>query len=134
MESNFFAVRPGVGAKQRIFHHIPTENKISCPRWVVNTFRPAITRRGSGRLVHDCNGFHLTGCNGELDYSQGPLTCYSVYSDYYWYEIGDMICIGNQDILYYCFPKNCGDVVAKTRLAVEELYKLKKRRPAAKGE
>ena len=41
-----------------------------------------------------------------------------------------MIGIGNQDVLYYCFPKNCGDVVAKTRLAAEELYKLKKvRRP-----
>ena len=39
-----------------------------------------------------------------------------------------MICIGNNDVLYYCFPPNCGDVVAKTRLAAEELYKLKKRR------
>ena len=38
-----------------------------------------------------------------------------------------MICIGNHDALYYCFPKD-GDVVAKTRLAAEELYKLKKRR------
>ena len=41
-----------------------------------------------------------------------------------------MICIGNQDALYYCFPQGGGDVVAKTRLAAEELYKLKKvRRP-----
>ena len=40
-----------------------------------------------------------------------------------------MICIGNSDALYYCFPK-CGDVVAKTRMATEELYKLKKARPA----
>jgi len=92
----------------------------------------AIYMVGSGRLVHDEKGFHLTGCDGQIDYSQGPLACYSVYSDYYWYEIGDMICIGNKDILYYCFPKNSGDVVAKTRLAVEELYKMKKRRPAVK--
>ncbi len=92
----------------------------------------AIYMVGSGRLVHDVNGFHLTGCNGQIDYTQGPLTCYNVYSDYYWYELGDMICIGNQDVLYYCFPKNSGDVVAKTRLAVEELYKMKKRRPVAK--
>ena len=35
-----------------------------------------------------------------------------------------MICIGNNDILYYCFPKEGGDVVAKTRLATEELYEL----------
>ena len=88
----------------------------------------AIYMVGSGRLEHDENGFRLTGCDGKLDYSQGPLSCYGLYADYYWYEIGDMICIGNQDALYYCFPKNAGDVVAKTRMAAEELYKMKKRR------
>ena len=90
----------------------------------------AIYMVGSGTLIHDCEGFRLTGCDGQLSYSQGPLSCYGLYADYYWYEIGDVICIGNHDALYYCFPKNCGDVVAKTRLATEELYKLKKRRPA----
>ncbi len=89
----------------------------------------AIYMVGSGKLIHDSEGFQLTGCEGKLSYRQGPLACYSLYADYYWYEIGDVICIGNQEILYYCFPKNCGDVVAKTRLAAEELYKLKKRRP-----
>ncbi len=88
----------------------------------------AIYMVGSGVLTHDENGFHLVGCDGKLDYSQGPLSCYSLYSDYYWYEIGDMICIGNKDALYYCFPQNGEDVVAKTRLAAEELYKLKKRK------
>ncbi len=91
----------------------------------------AIYMVGQGKLVHDSNGFTLTGCHGKLEYSQGPLACYSLYADYYWYEIGDVICIGNNDVLYYCFPRGCGDVVAKTRLATEELYKLKKRRPAA---
>ena len=86
----------------------------------------AIYMVGEGHLTHTTEGFRLTGCDGKLDYAQGPLTCYSLYSDYYWYEIADMICIGNQDVLYYCFPKNCGDVVAKTRLATEELYKMKK--------
>ena len=90
----------------------------------------AIYMVGTGKLIHDSEGFRLTGCDGKLSYSQGPLACYGLYADYYWYEIGDVICIGNQDALYYCFPENCGDVVAKTRLAVEELYKLKKRRPA----
>ncbi len=83
---------------------------------------------GSGTLTHDENGFRLTGCNGKLNYQQGPLTSYTLNCDYYWYEIGDVICIGNQDALYYCFPRGNGDVVAKTRLATEELYKLKKRR------
>ncbi len=84
-------------------------------------------RVGTGHLTHDINGFHLTGCDGKLDYVQKPIASYSLYSDFYWYEIGDVICIGNQKLLYYCFPKNCGDVVAKTRLATEELYKINKR-------
>ena len=92
---------------------------------LVNT--KALYMVGEGKLIHDENGFRLCGCDGKLQYQQGPLACYSLYSDYYWYEIGDVICIGNHDALYYCFPKG-GDVVAKTRLAAEELYKLKKRR------
>ncbi len=88
----------------------------------------AIYMVGTGRLVHDENGFRLTGCGGKLEYTQPPLACYSAYADYYWYELGDMVCIGNQDALYYCFPKDKNVSVAKVRLAVEELYKLKKRR------
>lgn len=86
----------------------------------------AIFMVGEGRLLHTAEGFQLTGCDGRLSYTQSPLACYSLYADYYWYEIADMICIGNQDALYYCFPKGGGDVVAKTRLATEELYKIKK--------
>ncbi len=83
---------------------------------------------GTGTLTHNTGGFHLTGCDGKLEYKQSPVASYSVYSDFYWYEIGDVICIGDSKILYYCFPKDSGDVVAKTRLAVEELYKLKKQK------
>ena len=81
---------------------------------------------GRGTLRHTRDGFHLTGCDGKLDYVQKPLASYSLYSDYYWYEIGDMICIGDSKVLYYCFPEQGGDIVAKTRLAAEELYKLEK--------
>lgn len=87
----------------------------------------AIYMVGSGHLSHSADGFRLTGCDGELDYTQSPLSSYSLYSDYYWYELGDIICIGDNDKLFYCFPKN-GTPVAKTRLAAEELYKLKKQR------
>ncbi len=86
----------------------------------------SVYRIGSGRLLHGREGFHLTGCDGALDYVQTPLASYSLYADYFWYELGDMICIGTRDILYYCFPKTDHDVVAKTRLAAEELYKLMK--------
>ncbi|MBR1450169.1 MAG: 1-acyl-sn-glycerol-3-phosphate acyltransferase [Lachnospiraceae bacterium] len=78
---------------------------------------------GDGHLHHGINGFVLDGCNGALHYEQGPRKCYSCYSDYFWYEIGDVICIGDKDVLYYCFPEK-KDVVAKTRLATEELFKL----------
>ncbi|MCM1173522.1 MAG: 1-acyl-sn-glycerol-3-phosphate acyltransferase [Blautia sp.] len=85
-----------------------------------------IYRVGEGTLIHSREGFHLTGCGGRLDYVQEPSASYSLYSDFYWYEIGDVICIGDSRIQYYCFPQNCGDIVAKARLAAEELYKLVK--------
>ena len=83
----------------------------------------AIYKVGSGHLSHSSEGFVLDGCNGKLHYEQKPRASYSLYSDYYWYEIGDMICIGDMKTLYYCFPKAAGDIVAKARIATEELYK-----------
>lgn len=77
---------------------------------------------GSGHLTHGADGFVLDGCDGRLHYKQSPKENYSLYSDYFWYEIGDVICIGKKDILYYCFPTK-KDVVAKTRIAAEELFK-----------
>ena len=38
-----------------------------------------------------------------------PLASYSLYSDFNWYELGDMISIGNNGIQYYCFPTITGD-------------------------
>ena len=80
---------------------------------------------GTGTLHHDNNGFILDGCDGKLHYEQSPSASYSVNSDYYWYEIGDIVSIGTNDCLYFCFPKE-GDIVAKTRIAAEELYKMSK--------
>lgn len=90
----------------------------------VLTDMKAIYNVGSGHLIHDNNGFKLTGCNGAINYLQAPELSYSLYSDYYWYEIGDMVCIGNSKVLYYCFPKDKSVSVAKVRLAAEELYKI----------
>lgn len=91
---------------------------------LVNTDQ--ICQVGEGTLTHSKDGFHLTGCEGKLDYHQEPLASYSLYSDFFWYEIGDMISIGNEQAQYYCFPQDCGDIVAKARLATEELYKIVK--------
>ncbi len=87
----------------------------------------ALYRVGTGRLTHGAEGFHLTGCDGALDYVQKPTASYSLNADYYWYEIGDVISIGDRKALYYCFTEPGVDVVAKTRLATEELYRMSRR-------
>ncbi len=85
----------------------------------------AIYRIGDGHLRHDIKGFSLKSADGKLDYTQSSLASYSLYADYYWYELGDMICIGNTRHLFYCFPKDKENtIVAKARLAAEEMYKL----------
>jgi hypothetical protein len=90
---------------------------------------------GEGRLRHDLSGFTLDGCGGKLHFVRPAAQCYSLYADYYWYELGDIICIGDREKLFYCFPKQ-KDVVARARLATEELYRLRKARrrtPAAEA-
>lgn len=90
----------------------------------------AIYKVGEGHLVHDNTGFTLTGCDGRLNYHQKPQFGYSLYADYYWYEIDDVICIGDTEVHYFLFPKNKAPV-AKIRLAAEEMYKLYKERKLA---
>ena len=79
---------------------------------------------GCGRLRHTKDGFILEGCDGKLRYEQKPMFSHTINSDFNFYEIGDVICIGNHEHLFYCFPEGKGDIVAKTRLAAEELYKI----------
>ena len=79
---------------------------------------------GEGTLSHTKEGFHLEGCGGELDYTQNSVSMYSLNSDFYWYKLGDVIGIGNRKALYYCIPKDNKSVVAKARLATEEIYKM----------
>ena len=88
----------------------------------------AVYMVGEGHLIHDNTGFHLTGCDGRLDYSQKPQSCFGLYADYYWYEIDDCICIGDNEVHYFLFPKKKHVSVAKIRLAAEEMYKLHKAR------
>lgn len=83
----------------------------------------SIYRVGEGHLTHTPDGFVLDGCDGQLHYEQAPLASYSLYADYYWYEIGDVICIGTNEQLYYCFPRE-KDVVARARIAAEEIYRI----------
>ena len=89
---------------------------------LVNT--KALYMVGRGRLVHNRDGFTLSDENGNVMYTQKPLSTYTLNSDYYWYEIGDVIGIGDKNALYYCFPEGKRDIVTKARLAAEELYKI----------
>ena len=87
-----------------------------------------IYKVGSGTLRHDNDGFTLEGCDGKLSYKQSPVASYGLYADYFWYELGDMICIGDKKKLYYCFPLDTSVPVAKVRLAAEEMFKIKKKK------
>lgn len=79
---------------------------------------------GKGKLHHDVNGFTLVGEDG-LNVSMKPLVSYTLNADFFWYELGDVICIGDNNTQYYCIVGK--DVsVAKARLATEELYKITK--------
>ena len=80
---------------------------------------------GDGHLTHDESGFTLTGCEDKLHYEQSPLASHSLNVDYHWYEIGDVISIGNKEALYYCFP-GAEVSVTKARIAAELLYEMKK--------
>ncbi len=88
----------------------------------------AIYKVGDGRLIHNKDGFKLSGCEGKLDFTLSGKSTYSLYADYYWYELGDMISIGDTKKQFYCFPKDQdGAIVAKARLATEEIYKLSRK-------
>ena len=87
----------------------------------------ALYEIGKGRLVHDAEGFRLTDEMGEMLYEQKPRAAHTLNADFYWYEIGDVIGLGNRDGLFYCFPRSEDDrfvPVAKARLATEEMYRL----------
>ena len=86
----------------------------------------AIYRIGGGRLVHNADGFTLTGEDGRVYFQQPPHSSFSVNTDYFWYELGDIVGFGDKNAMFFCFPPS--DVpVAKVRLAAEELYKLTKK-------
>ena len=96
---------------------------------VVQVNLKGVCKIGKGHLTHDLNGFHLTGADGKLDYKQSAKFSHTLYSDYYWYEIGDVIGIGDNEFSYFCFPE-ANVSVTKARLATEELYKMKRQRKA----
>ncbi len=81
---------------------------------------------GEGNLVHNENGFTLKSDDNLINFNQPALATHTANCDYFWYEIGDVIAVGNEKILYYCFPINQKVPVYKVKLATEEIYKKAK--------
>ena len=94
----------------------------------------ALYKVGSGRLSHNMeDGFHLTGCDGKIDYRQSSKSMYTCEATPYWYEIDDVIGMGNNQVLYFAFPTEQKEVVGKVKLAVEEIFKILESQKQAKG-
>lgn len=86
------------------------------------TDHKSLYKLGEGSLNHNMNGLTLYDDMKNTLLTQSALACYSLYSDFYWYEIGDIVSIGTPDVRYYIVPKE-KDTVAKFRIAVEGIYK-----------
>ncbi len=89
---------------------------------IVNT--KDVYRVGEGRVSHNLDGLHLTGCDGRIDYSQSSKSMYTCEAAFNWYTLGDVIGMGNNRALYFAMPKEDVHVVGKVRLATEEIFKL----------
>jgi hypothetical protein len=81
---------------------------------------------GAGRLTHDKKGFCLTGVDGSFAYEQSATAAYTINADFYFYQIADVINIGDKNIQFFCFPIGEKTSVFKARLAAEEAYKQAK--------
>ena len=82
-------------------------------------------KAGEGKLTYDEKGFSLYKTDGTLIHNQPPLFTYSLNADYNWYELGDVICIGDRKKQFYCIPKD-NVSVTKARFVAEERYKILK--------
>lgn len=89
---------------------------------IVNT--KDVYRVGSGRVAHNMDGLKLTGCDGKLNYSQSSKSMYTCEAAFHWYQLGDVIGMGNNRALYFAMPKEDIHVVGKARLATEEIFKI----------
>ena len=77
---------------------------------------------GDGVLNCGANGFTLLDKNGNSVFTLPPASSHSLNVDFFWYELGDVISIGDKEKAFYCIPKTPYPV-AKARLIAEEQYK-----------
>jgi len=84
-------------------------------------------RLGTGKLIHDINGFKLSGNfdGDEFLLEKDPLSMYSAHIEYnYLGTKGDCIDLSTLDDTYYLYPINKNNVVTKLHFATEEIYKI----------
>ena len=80
---------------------------------------------GEGHLVHDENGFTITGTdtNGAPISIHKPVSSmYSVHIEYDFLNRGDAIDIATEETSYFMFLKNAKNNLTKIHFAQEELY------------
>ncbi len=74
-------------------------------------------------IEHDLNGVTLKDVLNDIEFHLSPIELFNIYTEFDWFEVGDMIGFGNSEMLYDCVLKNYDISVLKVRLACQELYK-----------
>jgi 1-acyl-sn-glycerol-3-phosphate acyltransferase len=82
---------------------------------------------GEGRLIHDMDGFVLTGKNFKderFETRWAPKSLYSCHIEYNYLEkFGDCVCLNTLTDSYYIYPQGNAFSITKIALATEELFK-----------
>ena len=81
-------------------------------------------KNSNAYLEHNINGITLTDDANDLSFHLFPIELYNMYTEFDWFEVGDMVSIGNSEVLYDCILKNYDVSVLKLRMACQELYKI----------
>ena len=92
-------------------------------------------RLGTGKLIHDLNGYHLSGTfdGEEFRLEKEPLSLYSLHIEYDYLGKGaDCIDLSTLEDTYYLYPVHEKNVVTKLHFATEELFKVVQAQKKAK--
>ena len=97
-------------------------------------------RLGEGTMVHDMEGFHVSGTDVDGDPFRMEKSVPSLYSCHIEYEYlgkhGDCVDLNTLEDTWYIYPHDCAFSVTKMALATEELYYAHRRaigRPCEPG-
>ncbi len=93
-------------------------------------------RLGEGFMVHDMEGFHISGKTGDSKPFEMIKTVLSLYSCHIEYDYlgrhGDCVDLNTLDDTWYIYPHDCEFSVTKMALATEELFLAYKNRACMK--